>query len=92
MTQLIVKAKCSVESHSPLKLNYMEGDNIKVIDKMSNGLWKGQVGNDIGLFHISTVEIPLIEKVVMNYDFMTGDSTCMKAKAGEVLGVIENTS
>ncbi|EMS16471.1 meiosis-specific nuclear structural protein, partial [Entamoeba histolytica HM-3:IMSS] len=89
MSQMIVKAKCNVASHSSLKLSFMEGDNIKVVDRMSNGLWKGTLNNQTGLFHISTVSIPVIETVVMNYDFSTGDSTCMKTKAGEVLKVIE---
>ncbi|EDR26743.1 meiosis-specific nuclear structural protein, putative [Entamoeba dispar SAW760] len=89
MSQMIVKAKCNVASHSSLKLSFMEGDSIKVVDRMSNGLWKGTLNNQTGLFHISTVSIPVIETVVMNYDFSTGDSTCMKTKAGEVLKVIE---
>ncbi|ELP86652.1 hypothetical protein EIN_092170 [Entamoeba invadens IP1] len=89
MSQLVVKAKYSITSSSPIKLSYLEGESIKVIERTPCGVWKGEVNDQSGLFHISTVDIPIIEKVVMNYDFTSADSTCMKAKAGEVLTVIE---
>ncbi|KAL7720283.1 Meiosis-specific nuclear structural protein [Entamoeba marina] len=86
---MIVKAKCNVDSHCPQKLSYFKGDSITVVDRMCNGLWTGKINSQTGLFHISTVEIPVLHKVRMQFDFLTGDSTCLKSKQGEVLSVIE---